>query len=491
MTNLSSLSKIHYANYAHLFVVSLGLIVSAVFFEFNAVVLIFNLLNIAIAIFAYRQIQITQHTIAESLDVVLGTVDGNFEKRELYIEAGGELAELSYVINDLFDQLESFMREINTSIEYAAKNKYFRVINATGLNPTFARTAELINKSIHSMQMEYMGVQKDKFIADVHKVGKGIVSNFEIIKTQILETDITLGQLATEAQETTSLSRSNNIVVETMNENFEKLAQIIIQNDEAVSGVSHKTEEITSVIDLIKDIAEQTNLLALNAAIEAARAGEHGRGFAVVADEVRKLAERTQKATTEISINISTLQQEATGMYENSKALNDIAEVSTENVQTLSESLEKFGTVSDSVLKASKYMKNKNFVVLTKIIHILLKADVLENLERQEYKKFMTAQECEFGLWYANEGASEFAHSKSYQVIEKEHNAIHNNILDIFDIVKNGDVFDHKKEILEYFYNLENANEEFFKLLDSMLEEHTRYEEANIGKNDFDMWDED
>lgn len=106
--------------------------------------------------------------------------------------------------------------------------------------------------------------------------------------------------------------RGGDVVGKTVTE-MQSIARQVTESAEAVGALGKQSEQIGAIIATIRDIADQTNLLALNAAIEAARAGEHGRGFAVFADEVRKLAERTSKATEEVSTSIKQIQDGTAG----------------------------------------------------------------------------------------------------------------------------------------------------------------------------------
>jgi methyl-accepting chemotaxis protein len=99
------------------------------------------------------------------------------------------------------------------------------------------------------------------------------------------------------------------IVCDTVNE-VQVISNTVAESSQLIKTLGERSQQIFEIVDVIKDIADQTNLLALNAAIEAARAGEQGRGFAVVADEVRKLAEKTSKATAEVGEMIGAIQSE-------------------------------------------------------------------------------------------------------------------------------------------------------------------------------------
>ncbi|WP_438268979.1 methyl-accepting chemotaxis protein [Pseudomonas piscis] len=153
------------------------------------------------------------------------------------------------------------------------------------------------------------------------------------VATAMHEMTATVQEVARNAEEASQAAaaadgeaREGDKVVAQAIEQIERLASEVVRSTDAMNMLQQESDKIGSVMDVIKAVAEQTNLLALNAAIEAARAGEAGRGFAVVADEVRALAQRTQKSTEEIEELVAGLQngtQQVATVMHNSRVLTD------------------------------------------------------------------------------------------------------------------------------------------------------------------------
>jgi methyl-accepting chemotaxis protein len=154
-----------------------------------------------------------------------------------------------------------------------------------------------------------------------------IATSAEEMSQTVVDIAKNAANIATSASDTASVARQGAQVVEKSVSETRAIADTVTASASVMKTLGERSQAIGEIVAVINDIADQTNLLALNAAIEAARAGEQGRGFAVVADEVRKLAERTAKATSEISDMIHSIQKEVDVAVRSMESTNEKVEV--------------------------------------------------------------------------------------------------------------------------------------------------------------------
>ncbi|MDD2780776.1 methyl-accepting chemotaxis protein [Sulfuricurvum sp.] len=305
--------------------------------------------------------------------------------------------------------------------------------------------------------MTYQNEQLKKNLIDVQgNMATSVSSSKEHItqSTELLENIVELGRKASGISQT--LEGLNSLALESM---------------ETVKALSDRAQDVASILVLIKDISDQTNLLALNAAIEAARAGEHGRGFAVVADEVRKLADRTDKAISEINISLQSMKQDVTTIGEKFEQVQESIEESNESIGSFNTNMEYNSQMMRETFASTEHTAERVFMSLAKLDHIIWKVNTyLSAVTKKEQFNFVDHHNCRLGKWYyEGEGADFFKNTPSYSSLESPHSVVHNSTHKIFDLMKSEDV--GSERFVKVFEEMEYASDGVFATLDKMLHE--------------------
>ena len=300
-------------------------------------IIIVSIVSILVVIVGVAVALITSNSIVKPLKAVMNRMslisNGDLTEEPLHTHLRDETGQLFHATNDMNEKMRELLVEIETasqSVNHQSEALTYSANEVTIGTDQIAATMEELAAGAET-EASHASHMSEKMTVFAEKIDQTTTNG-----KAIQENSTTVLNMTTEGQQLMERSSAQmHLINNIMHESVEKVQQLSVQS-----------QEISKLVAVIQGIAEQTNLLALNAAIEAARAGEQGKGFAVVADEVRKLAEGVSDSVTDITNIVGSIQQETSGVTESLELGYEEVEQGTRQIE---ETEKTFAKITDAV----------------------------------------------------------------------------------------------------------------------------------------------
>jgi sorbitol-specific phosphotransferase system component IIA len=335
-------------------------------------------------------------------------------------------------------------------------------------------THNIDNKLVVSLKKTSIHDNKDSGL--LHKHNHNIKSSLTDTQNVYLNLLEDLESMMKESKETANGSINGLNLTQEIVSDTSSLHKEIENENKIITSLVQKSKDISNVISMIQDIAFQTNILSLNAAVEAATAGEAGKGFAVVAGEVRNLASRSAEAAKQIKDVVDTIQMETSSIKTSADLVSNVVNQTKSRVDLLIKLMHTFQKNANRSVYEVENIGNKIFINLAKLDHVIYKNNLYQLIfgEKSEFKP-VGHKQCRLGLWYEQGlGKANFSFTKSYKLLDNPHSIVH---AEANHLAKEcaGEQITCSKEIIEHkISNIELASEKVFETLDAILEEKTQ-----------------